>query len=347
MADNEINGSIPVVYGIQGNLYRPPDNVITGGIAHPGFGVSGTMRSTEEHPGLLFTMPKLAIAWEGTDSELGDLTVDLPTMTVLMDSTIAEFGYLSVAKTGLSAYLDAQISEIGDLIVDLPGLAVTLSTMADEYGDLLFSLPVLEVALDGRISEIADLIVELPATTIALSGVPNHFGDLAFTLPALEVALTCTADEFLNMVMNLRNQALTEYQDYEFNSMCWFDGKPLASDGAHIYDLSTGDDDDGVLIDWNFRTGFLDLERSTKKKLRQAWVGMKTDGEIVCTAVLPDGTAYVYTAKSYEATETGVRIKFGKGIRTKYVALDFASDEGASLELDVIRLHLDQFPLQR
>ena len=65
------------------------------------------------------------------------------------------------------------------------------------------------------------------------------------------------------------------------------------------------------------------------------------------TANRPDigliGDVWQYTAETYEITETGIRVKVGKGLKSKYVALDFSSVEGSSLELDAIRLHLDEF----
>jgi hypothetical protein len=98
----------------------------------------------------------------------------------------------------------------------------------------------------------------------------------------------------------------------------------------------------GALIDWNFRTGYLDLEQKAKKKLKQAWLSYKTNGDLILTVVQPDGESFEYHLEGIDTTEAGVRVKFGKGLRSKYVALDVKNLDGSTITLDAIKLVLEK-----
>jgi len=154
-------------------------------------------------------------------------------------------------------------------------------------------------------------------------------------------------DVNLSMVMNIRNAALTLYTNYNFNSLCRFNEKHLGATSTKIYDLDTGTLDDTAEIDWNFRTGYLDMEQKTTKKLRQAWLSYKSSGNIILTIIQPDGTEYEYTLEGIETAETGLRVKFGRGLTSKYVALDIKNVDGSSITLDTLQLTLDKLAMRR
>jgi hypothetical protein len=149
------------------------------------------------------------------------------------------------------------------------------------------------------------------------------------------------------MVMNLKNRALTLYDNYDFNSMCRFNDKHFGATKTGIFDLDTGTTDAGTLISWNAKTGYLDLEQKVKKKAKQAWLSYKSSGDIMLTVIQPNGEEYEYTLDGYDTTENGLRVKFGKGIRSKYIALDIKSIDGSSITLDTLKLHLEKLSLNR
>jgi hypothetical protein len=166
-------------------------------------------------------------------------------------------------------------------------------------------------------------------------------------MPALTLSTYLVLQSYLNMVMNIRNAALTLYDNYDFNSLCRFNGKHFGATKTGIFDLDTGDLDDDDIIDWNFRTGYLDMEQKTTKKLRQAWLSYKSSGNIILTVVQPDGTEYEYTLEGIETDDTGLRVKFGRGLASKYVALDVKGVDGSTITLDTLRLTLDKLSAMR
>jgi hypothetical protein len=150
------------------------------------------------------------------------------------------------------------------------------------------------------------------------------------------------------MVMNLKNKGLTEYSNYVFNSMCRFNGVHLGATRTGIYNLDSGDTDAGSIINWNFRTGYLDMvEQGVKKKVRQAWLSYKSSGDIILTVIQPDGESYEYDLTGYEVYETGLRVKFGKGFRSRYLAFDVSNIDGSTITLDALKLQFDKVLKER
>jgi hypothetical protein len=142
------------------------------------------------------------------------------------------------------------------------------------------------------------------------------------------------------MAVNIKNLGLTLLNNYYFNSFCRFNGKHLGADSTHIYDLDTGTTDNGTNIVWNIRTPYLDLQIKEKKRLHYAWLSYKSNGDLTVTVHHPDGTYYEALLDGIYTTETGMRVKFGKGDDTKYTALDIKNVSGSTIIMDVIRLHM-------
>ena len=143
------------------------------------------------------------------------------------------------------------------------------------------------------------------------------------------------------MVINIRNNALTLYANYNFNSLASFKGLSLGASATGIANLNSGTKDNNTDIEWNFRTGYLDMRMSDERRINEAWFSFRSDGNCVVTIIYPDGNLYEYELVGYEIIDSGVRVKFGKGIKEKYLALDVKSKDGSSIVLDSIRANLD------
>ena len=304
--------------------------------------ISGVLTSIESHPGIDVTLPTLQFNGTGICDCIGHFNTAIPSLISNIQGYFNEIGTLDANIPGPRFSASGLTGEVGDLAVLLPMLALNAKAEVSEVGNLSVTLPSLTCKMTLEEDLVGNLILTLPFQRIALNGYLSAFGNLAVTIPMLKLSLSATPFSYLNLVMNIRNRALTEYTNYNFNSFCRFNGKHLGATSTKIHDLDTGDTDDGDLIDWNFRTGYLDLEQKFKKRLRQAWFSYKSNGDLIVTIVLPAGTEYEYDLEGYEETENGVRVKFGKGIRSKYIALDVRNVAGSSVVIDALRLHFEK-----
>ena len=143
------------------------------------------------------------------------------------------------------------------------------------------------------------------------------------------------SETFECVVLNTKNFALTEY-DFELNSLVYFKGLYLGASKTQLFEL-TGGTDDGDIIDWHFKTGKIDLEKSNVNRLRHVWLSYKPSGDLML--VVDDGLSeYEYDVTSYGIDDGTVRVKIGKGIKSKYVQLKLQNTSIESVVLDRMRL---------
>ena len=291
-----------------------------------------------------FILPMLSLEAAGSLSGIGDGNMLIPLWNASGIGNLSEVSNLdvSIPMFRLSAAGEATIT--GNLNVVLPRLMLYTSSLMDRTGSLSRPLPSMQLSAIGLTGTDSDGTINLPFFTISASGILSTEGTVAITLPLYKLLAEVVAETYLSMALNIRNFALTNLSNYKFNSFARFNGVHLGATGTKIFNLDSAENtDNGSPIDWNFRIPFLDLEMKSKKKLRQAWVSFKSSGDIIVTAMYPDGTEYEYDLTGYEVTEDGVRVKFGRGLRNRYIALDFKSKDGSTIDLDTIRLNLDEY----
>ena len=293
-------------------------------------------------------LPVFTVSGDGIVSESGVSDFNLPLITLEASGTVDAFGNASFELPIISVSATGEDEVIGTASFSLPKITISASTLISSSGDASFEFPVISLSAEGVVGAVGTLDKSFPMLKLSAGSLNEILGDGDIVLPMFTLitsALPTTA--YLSMVMNLKNRALTLYDNYDFNSMCRFKDKHFGATKTGIYDLDTGTTDNGTLIDWNFRTGYLDLEQKNKKKLKQAWLSYKTDGDLILTVIQPNGDEYEYSLQGIDSTETGHRVKFGKGIRSKYVALDIRNVDGSTITLDTLKLHFDKLSLNR
>lgn len=334
------SNGIPLTIRLSGTMeYTPPREIscpiplnlgMSGSLS---YGIEGSMA---------FTLPIVTVQFDSILSIEGTLQVNLPMLTVSFSAHDSIEGALSFTIPKQSVKFTGWQEIEGALNVILPIQGVKLAGFVNENGVLNVTIPMLRFTGTAEGSNEGVLSFTIPSYRISFDGYSSTEGDLHVTIPMIifHAEQTIEADDYLTMVMNTKNKALTVFDNYNFNSLCAFGGKHFGATDDNIFDLDTGKTDNGTMIEWNFKFGYLDLEQKQKKKLVEAWLSYKSDGDIKFTVVQPDGEQYEYVLQGIDTTETGLRVKFGKGIRTKYVALDVSNIEGSSIDLDELKLHL-------
>jgi hypothetical protein len=249
------------------------------------------------------------------------LTVGIPKYSIKLSGQQEIQGTLNAILPREQFKATAFINETGVLTVAIPMVLFTGTVEEGSQGTLNITIPSYRITLDGYVSAEATLNITIP-------------------MPIFHAEQLVESTDYLTMVMNTKNKALTLYDNYLFNSLCAFGGKHFGATSTGIFDLDAGTMDNGSFIEWNIKTGYLDLEQTQKKKLVEAWTSYKTDGDIKFTVIQPNGEEYEYILQGIDPTETGLRLKFGRGIRSKYVALNIKNIDGSSIDLDELKLHL-------
>jgi hypothetical protein len=99
-----------------------------------------------------------------------------------------------------------------------------------------------------------------------------------------------------------------------------------------LYELA-GSNDDGTLVAQKLRTGKLLLGNN---KLRVVHVYGKLSGDFLLVIETAEGDRYEYDVEPVSEYEDVVRVKVGKGIRSKYVIMEIQNESDQTITIDKI-----------
>lgn len=137
---------------------------------------------------------------------------------------------------------------------------------------------------------------------------------------------------FTTWAVNTRTGAVTEYQNYEFNSFANLGHKYLGAASSGLYELN-GDDDDGTDIIAQIKSGLAQFGGSKYSSFKAAYLGMRGDGNIILKLETGDGNSYTYQTVIQDMQSTKVRL--GKGLRARYFSFELIST-GPDFDLDTV-----------
>ncbi len=314
-----------------------------------GVGLTGNVGSGE------IELPALTVAGEGSRTS----NVSLPALTVSAIGLNGRIGTANVSLPGLTVSGAASQIQSGsaDGGIELPALEVVAVGLRGQIASASATLG-LSVSAVGLTGTVATAAIELPMLTVDAAGYTSHTGSATITLPMLRVigaassplpavdadageagsgtGLELAAGEAL--VLNLRNNAASTYDNYAFNSFATFNGVALGANADGIFAL-TGELDDTANIAATARMGVTDFNDAHLKRVSSAYVGYRTDGEAVLRVSVAEGEWFEYPLEDRDMDGAhGTRAKIGKGLKGRYWQAEVANVNGASLELDELEL---------
>lgn len=141
-----------------------------------------------------------------------------------------------------------------------------------------------------------------------------------------------TPDGASTWVMNARTGAVSEYDNFEFNSFASLGNKYLGASSSGLYEL-LGDDDDGTAIIPRLKGGFLQFGGTKLSRLKSAYIASRGDNDFVLKILTGEGTEYIYALSTRSMRST--KVHMGKGQRARYFAFELTGD-GGDFDLDTL-----------
>lgn len=329
---------IPLTIRLSGTMTYIPPREISCPIPI-NIGMSGTMRYST-YGALTVHLPMATAGFSGSTNIYGTINIGVPAKEIGFSGYGSALGQLKITLPVPYLGMSGAEETLGSLNISLPRKLFSGSGSANITGTLNVTVPLMVFGGTALNGVSGTMTISLPVKAIDFVGYSSTEGQLNISLPMFWIKLMELVAEYDSMVMNTKNQGLTIYDNYKFNSMCEFSGKHLGASPTGIHDLDLGSNDNGEAVHWNVKTGYLDMEQGKKKRLVEAWVSGKLGGDVKITVIQPDGNSYEYTLDGVSQTESGMRLKFGRGLRSKYLALNIEDIEGSSITLDDFKLHL-------
>lgn len=101
----------------------------------------------------------------------------------------------------------------------------------------------------------------------------------------------------LGLCLNMVGEQLSQYVNYDFNSLCKFGDMLLGANDSGIFQLDSGGDDAGIKIEAFFELVTTDMGIEHQKRIRSAYVSCETDGDLMLTVKDDDSNERRYTLK--------------------------------------------------
>lgn len=166
-----------------------------------------------------------------------------------------------------------------------------------------------------------------------ISNVAEMFGYLIDSV-SWYGTLGLDGNDYLVYVMNTETHAISEYDNFPFNSM----SQNLAASSDGIFRLS-GDDDNGIPIKARIKTGLMDFGTSLQKQSPFAYLGITSNGKVLIKTT----TTYrgvkkerIYKVESTNETFDSVRGKLSKGVKSRYWQFELSNYKGSKFELESV-----------
>lgn len=158
---------------------------------------------------------------------------------------------------------------------------------------------------------------------------PQVDGVIVSTVPA----------QFVGYVMNTETGSITRYTQYPFHSLGEFNDTYLGASSTGIYALTGSTDDGANIAASSFKFGFSDFKSEFLKRIRDLYVGYRSDDDLQFTVTLDgEGSERTYTLARRGAGLRPARTKVGRGLKSRYWQIGISNTNGADFEIDTLDL---------
>ena len=211
----------------------------------------------------------------------------------------------------------------GRLDLSLPALTFEATQSLDQIGSFTLTLPRLSFSTSGIRGGVGSFSESLPALSGVLTGWSNTSGSIADSLPLLVGEFVSFA-AYTSVVMNTDNTAVTEYSNFNFNSMAMIGDSMFAADANGIH-LVGGSLDGSAKIEATAKTMATDFDTGQLKTITS------------CHTNFPEAMIRLVKDKTDESPWSltdGKRAKFGRGVKGKYWAIEMKNRVGGDFDVD-------------
>ena len=257
--------------------------------------------------------------WDGQLRELLNFA-DIANSTEVYNKLISD----ALALTDLASHPERETLSDGLSLVD------TLTGLAEMYGTLVDSIVSADTSsyiavFSGSLSDVLVSTDAASHTSIVLALLEDDFRFVVWQ-----------GDDqtaYTGYVMNPKVGGLTEYQNYNFNSIGKIAGQYYGASRTGLY-LLEGADDAGTDIDVAIKFGAFDPGTGMKSRVQQAYIGVRADGKIIFKTFADDGKERWYETQALHDDLQTQRAKLGRGVKSRYWQFELVNRDGGSIDLE-------------
>jgi hypothetical protein len=144
-------------------------------------------------------------------------------------------------------------------------------------------------------------------------------------------------ESYTGWVMNVDGFGVSQYQSFPFNSFARIGGSYYGANQNGLY-LLEGNDDDGANIEASVTLGSTNFGHAQKSTLIQAYLAMRSDGQLLIKTVTDDNKERWLLASIGNGRLNNERVKLQKGVKSNYWQVGLKNVDGADFEVSGLEL---------
>jgi len=282
-----------------------------------------------------------ALAVEGIDIDVDEESL-VTKLSSLLERIAIQEGTAAVGEFTASIVQALTMMSVvqgakGAVAFDEAELSVTIIDRAHYYSTLLEQAQLLAIPSMTGTMRVALTDRFTQADTVSLQGMFN-----ALINEGLSFQLSFNTGDatYTGWVMNTKSFAVSEYDNYPFNSFASHDGVTYGTNENGLYRLD-GEDDAGVPIQARARLGLTNFNKSVLKRLDSVYLGLRADGMMVLKIETEGGVQRFYQLEGVNDMLHRRRVHpLAKGHKAVWWQFELANVNGADFEISEIEFVL-------
>jgi hypothetical protein len=142
----------------------------------------------------------------------------------------------------------------------------------------------------------------------------------------------------LGLCMNLKRVAVSQFANYNFNSMCKVGNVYLGANENGIFELDSGSTDNTTDITAAFELLTTDFGIEQQKRIRSVFLGYETDGRLILKIKDDDNNERDFTlpAEVGGNKQVSAKVNPGRDGKGRYWMIRVENVEGSDFSIDTI-----------
>ena len=269
------------------------------------------------------SLPSVSALATADSAHIGRIDVTLPRPVSSLNAKVGSLGRINVSldvKPRLAAQTGALIN------VRLPRVTALATSQVGTIGKINVSLQKPSLSAEASVGDVGQINVSLP-------GVSSRYGVIQATLssPRLQAAMVdpITGETTFGVVMNLRNQRVTQYKEYPAKKVVRVGGRHLALTSTGVAEVS-GYYDQQARYDWSFTLAKSDYGTQAEKRMPRLYIYGNIPKQFEVTLRVNDLVIGDY--QSYDRVGEGIlRVRLPRGVKGTYYQLTIQGEGGDEL----------------
>lgn len=275
------------------------------------------------------------------------LIASLPTLTF---SATIESRSFSLNATLPKIIMQATINERTEfsLVATLPKLGFSASMLSGLVFNMSAILPRIKMVAELDVIFGLELFAKLPSLTMKATLVEDCLYELSASMPKIRFEAYIkqqVGNNYYTIVMNTENFAVTEYSNYNFDSMAELDGKYYAVGPSGLVRLD-GSSDMGKKIQGIAQLSQMDLHKKVVTKLVDAYLTGHISGKVAVKIIQETQGDFIYRIEDVIGRMKAYRVKAPKNMRDRYASYEITNLDGAPIEIEELSVISTAIPLR-